>query len=85
MGGGGPSQDEVGAESAGTRHAGMEEPFGRGSRAQQGQRCWVGMHPAASKTLPGDFPGGPVANSTLPMQGAQVPALLGGLDPTGHN
>ena len=39
MGGGGPSQDEVGAESAGTRHAGMEEPFGRGSRAQQGQRC----------------------------------------------
>ena len=30
MGRGGPSRDEVGAESAGTRHAGMEEPFGRG-------------------------------------------------------
>ena len=30
MGGGGPSQDEVRAESAGTRHAGMEVPFGRG-------------------------------------------------------
>ena len=28
------------------------------------------------------FPGGPVADSTLPTQGAQVRSLVGELDPT---
>ena len=29
-----------------------------------------------------DFPGGPVADSALPMQGAQVQSLVRELDPT---
>ena len=32
-----------------------------------------------------DFPGGPVVDSMLPMQEAQVPSLIKELDPTGHN
>ena len=32
-----------------------------------------------------DFPGGPVADSTLPMLGAQVWSLAGELDLTCHN
>ena len=29
-----------------------------------------------------EFPGGPVAKTTFPVQGAQVQSLMGGLDPT---
>ena len=33
----------------------------------------------------GDFPGGPVAKTALPMQGAWVRSLIRELDSTGHN
>ena len=39
----------------------------------------------ASKKGRRDFPGGPVANSMLPVQGAQVRSLVWELDPTYHN
>ena len=41
---------------------------------------------STSKTLYwGDFPGGPVAKTLLPMQGAWVPSSVRELDHTGHN
>ena len=33
----------------------------------------------------GNFPGGPVADSPLPLQGAQVRSLVRELDPVWHN
>ena len=38
-----------------------------------------------NKTGSGNFPGGPVVDSKLPMQGAQVGPLVGELDPARHN